>query len=282
MVMGRKFVIGDVHGRARALKEVLGKAGFDYDNDKLILLGDIVDGGYNTNAVVRELSKVKKLVFVIGNHDKMFMDFLFKGATAKHWLNQGGASTLNSYGGIVVPNAEVLGEPYCIDVDGVKIPRAHVEFFARSKLYHVEDDCLFVHAGIDPRKTMSEQDEHSLLWDRKIIEYAEKNDIEGFEKVYIGHTTTQHIEREILNFKCRGCGLETEEEATVKKAMHEFMRCPKCKCTDIFQSLGCTKPVKIGNLVCVDTGAGWDGRLTMLDVDSEKYYQSSLQEPPIV
>jgi serine/threonine protein phosphatase 1 len=633
--MGRKLVIGDIHGRVDALKEVLEKSGFDKEADKLILLGDIVDGGFNTNEVVNELSKIKNLVFVIGNHDKMFMDFLFKGATAKHWLNQGGANTLNSYGGSVVPNAEVLGEPCYIDVDGVKIPRAHVEFFARSKLYHVEDDCLFVHAGINPLRIMTEQDEHSLLWDRKIIEYAEKHDIEGFEKVFVGHTclvkdsliytenglctidnavgiiysildkklvknkiinkwykkekvykiysnniieatedhklvvlrdgkqqfikvsdlkkndwllvpkklniggkkqllkwynkkynkglsinhpkyvnenvayllgvilgdgnteinsisinehykknllviqkilketfglksnifkrknkncyririnsiefrnsmdiknkttyflnlisksklnvrrsfiaglidsdgsinktvtiyqknkdiltyvqwmlltdgiqssvketngmsygkkrtwyelrisstfknkiyeeyplkyynrkkklleatkiksrnmkryfnygdflmydikkikysgvkdvvdlevdnshtfivnsicshnSTQHIEREFLNFKCRNCGLETEEEATVKKAMHEFVRCPKCGSNDIFQSIGCTKPIKIGNLVCVDTGAGWDGRLTMLDIDSEKFYQSSLQEPPI-
>jgi predicted phosphodiesterase len=42
----RRFVIGDIHGRVQALKEVLEKCSFDKKKDRLIVLGDVVDGDY--------------------------------------------------------------------------------------------------------------------------------------------------------------------------------------------------------------------------------------------
>ncbi len=40
----KKFVVGDIHGGAKAFKQVLEKSEFDYENDLLISLGDICDG----------------------------------------------------------------------------------------------------------------------------------------------------------------------------------------------------------------------------------------------
>jgi hypothetical protein len=40
----RTFVIGDIHGGARALNQWMERSGFDFDNDCLIQLGDLVDG----------------------------------------------------------------------------------------------------------------------------------------------------------------------------------------------------------------------------------------------
>ncbi len=61
----RRFVLGDVHGRILALKEVLKKSKFDYKKDKLIILGDVVDGGYNTYMVIEELLKIKNKILTI-------------------------------------------------------------------------------------------------------------------------------------------------------------------------------------------------------------------------
>ena len=36
--------MGDIHGNYRGLLQCLEKSNFDYDNDKLIQLGDVVDG----------------------------------------------------------------------------------------------------------------------------------------------------------------------------------------------------------------------------------------------
>ena len=38
------------------------------------------------------------------------------------------------------------------------------------------------------------------------------------------------------------------------------------------------EPVKLGKLWDIDTGAGWAGKLTVMDVDTEKYWQSDRVE----
>ena len=48
----RTLVIGDIHGRYNALKQVFNSSKFDYERDRLILLGDIVDGGVNAYLVI--------------------------------------------------------------------------------------------------------------------------------------------------------------------------------------------------------------------------------------
>jgi NAD-dependent SIR2 family protein deacetylase len=100
--------------------------------------------------------------------------------------------------------------------------------------------------------------------------------------VFIGHTSTQLIEREFINYKCRNCKNEWEKEYNKKEDLTGEPICEKCQSKNIFQSLGCTKPLKIGNLFCLDTGAGWDGRLTIMNVETEDFWQSELQTPSIL
>lgn len=83
----KKFVIGDIHGRYNALKEVLKKSKFNCKKDKLIILGDIVDGGYNSYMVVGELLKIKNKVFIMGNHDEWFMNHIKTGWAGDIWLS---------------------------------------------------------------------------------------------------------------------------------------------------------------------------------------------------
>jgi serine/threonine protein phosphatase 1 len=44
----REFIIGDIHGGFRALSQLLTNSNFDYDNDRLISLGDLTEE-YNLN-----------------------------------------------------------------------------------------------------------------------------------------------------------------------------------------------------------------------------------------
>ncbi len=79
----KRYVIGDIHGRYKALKEVLKKSNFNYDTDKLIVLGDVVDGGVNTYEVVEELLKIKNLIYILGNHDVFLLIILSQGGQMK-------------------------------------------------------------------------------------------------------------------------------------------------------------------------------------------------------
>ena len=121
----RRLVIGDIHGRVEALKQCLERSSFDFDNDKLIVIGDVCDGGYNTYEVIEELLKIKNLVFVRGNHDQWFINS-FSGAYDNIlWLDQGGNATIKSY-------------------DTEYIPLDHQKFFNNSIPYHEEDNKLFL------------------------------------------------------------------------------------------------------------------------------------------
>lgn len=238
----RRLVIGDIHGRFEALKEVLTNSSFDYRKDLLISLGDICDGGYNTDLVVEELLKIKNLVFVLGNHDEWFLNNLSTGWAEEIWLQQGGANTLKSYGGKVV-EADNFSRRSKLDLRGVNVPVTHQDFFNRAVLYYELDDMLFVHGGINPAiPKITSQSKHDLLWDRNLIGFARKKPVPGYKKVFVGHTTTQTF----------GNLLEVKD---------------------------CMAPIKFNNLWCLDTGAGWNGKLTIMNLDTEEYWQSKIQTP---
>jgi serine/threonine protein phosphatase 1 len=69
--MKRILVIGDIHGGLKAVHEVFQKATITAE-DKLIFLGDYVDGWSESAAMIdlmMELSKSNECIFIKGNHD---------------------------------------------------------------------------------------------------------------------------------------------------------------------------------------------------------------------
>src|SRR4051812_15465598 len=95
--MGRKFVMGDIHGACRALRQCLERSTFDYNEDQLIFLGDVADGWPETKDCVEELLKIKNLVFIFGNHDFWTLEWMETGHADDIWLSQGGDATVKSY-----------------------------------------------------------------------------------------------------------------------------------------------------------------------------------------
>jgi serine/threonine protein phosphatase 1 len=76
--MSRKLVIGDIHGGYKALVEILEKAAVT-SKDNLIFLGDYVDGWSQSPELIDlliELGKEQKCIFIRGNHDQLFLDWL--------------------------------------------------------------------------------------------------------------------------------------------------------------------------------------------------------------
>jgi len=80
----RRFVCGDIHGAHKALVQVLERSGFDYENDMLITLGDIVDGWGDSFMCVEELLKIKNRIDIVGNHD--CLDIETEVFTKRGWL----------------------------------------------------------------------------------------------------------------------------------------------------------------------------------------------------
>lgn len=235
----KRFVIGDIHARFTALKEVLKKSKFDYKKDKLIVLGDVVDGGLDTFKVVEELLKIDNLIYIFGNHDLWAIGWFKHGSAPNIWITQGGANTVRSYGGKVADDGYVVDDAE-IEVPGV-VPVTHQHFFNTGVYYHVEDDMVFVHGGFNPftNKPLQKQKKSTLVWDRELIQYAKKHVIKQYKYVFVGHTATQYIN-------------------------------------------GTDTPQQFNNLWCMDTGAGYKGFLTIMDItnsDKVQYWQSKEQKP---
>ncbi|MEI9919157.1 MAG: metallophosphoesterase [Bacteroidota bacterium] len=171
--MMKTFVLGDVHGACRALTQVLERASFDYENDRLICLGDVVDGWPHTKQAIDELLKIKNLIYLLGNHDVWALQWMETREAAEVWLDQGGRATCDSY------------------KEG--IPGSHLNFFRQAKYYFVEDNRLFVHAGVLPGMEAEECSDETLLWDRTMVQLArhlnsKDRKITPYDEVFVGHT----------------------------------------------------------------------------------------------
>lgn len=232
----RTFCIGDIHGAYLALKNLLDQVNFDFNDDKLIVLGDVCDGWSQTPEAIELLMKIKNLVYIQGNHDEWtvkflnspmpkFMDSSYDSYRA--WFHHGGKATLDAY-------------ERCPELI-VK----HTEFLANSPVFYIdENNNLFVHAGFQPGCV---NDDGSLktgefykdvyLWDRDFWNamYAGKNLAKNFNKVYIGHTPT-------LNYP-----------------------------NNIGEHL---KPIIRKNVINMDTGSAFTGKLSMMNIDTGELFQS--------
>src|SRR6187401_2747364 len=102
----RLYIIGDVHGRADLLDQMVGQIRDDMAThgevvSLTVTLGDYVDRGPDSRGVLERLSHnpfPTPYVALKGNHEELFEAFLDDVSDGKHWLKLGGLQTLRSYG----------------------------------------------------------------------------------------------------------------------------------------------------------------------------------------
>ena len=266
MKMSKRFVLGDVHGNFKGLKQVLERSNFDYDNDTLISLGDICDGYSQVYECVEELINIKELVVCKGNHCDWFLQWLESGIHPVKW-SQGGYGTATSY----LRQIDKEGELHYIDsryISGGKIqptsngyitslnpddvPPLHQQFFRAMHNYYKDDDNnIFVHGGFNRHLLLREQMPYVFYWDRDLFLSA-------------------------LSFKAMDRG---ELMKGVKEAEFKI----KEPCKEVFIGHTATinwktdKPLHAANVWNLDTGSGGStGRLTIMDVETKEYWQSDL------
>jgi serine/threonine protein phosphatase 1 len=143
------YVIGDIHGCLRPLQRLLEKIA-PQPGDEVIFIGDYIDRGPQSREVVEYLLDLPyRCVFLLGNHEKMLLDYL-DGADEGLYLANGGLETIQSYGG-----------------HAANIPPTHLRFFRNLRPMYETTDYLFVHAGIRPLVSMEKQNVGDLVWIRQ-------------------------------------------------------------------------------------------------------------------
>ena len=235
MLENRTFVIGDIHGGLRALVQILQKINLTA-TDKLIFLGDYVDGWSESPQLIDfliELSLTNNCIFIRGNHDQLFLDYLqnnYENLDEKMWFKHGGKATVDAYRKISIDKKT-----------------KHIKFLQSLHDYYLDaQNRLFIHAGFTNVNGVAYEYFPKLFyWDRTLWETAIALDksieiyselypkrFKIYSEIYIGHTPTTRINSLI--------------------------------------------PVNRACVWNVDTGAAFNGKLSILNIDTKEFWQSDL------
>lgn len=177
--MNRTFAVGDIHGCLDQLEDLMARIDPDKD-DLIVFLGDYIDRGPRPLDVVDyliDLSSEFPCVFLRGNHEHMFLEFLEFGADRTLFFSNGGMRTIESYLG---------GEPFASNSQVVRaLSEEHRDFYAGMKWYYEDRHYIYVHAGVRPGIPMNLQDRLDFIWIRGDFIFSPT----GLEKkVIFGHT----------------------------------------------------------------------------------------------
>ncbi|CAB4196978.1 bis(5'-nucleosyl)-tetraphosphatase PrpE [uncultured Caudovirales phage] len=144
----RTILIGDIHGCIEEFNELLNKLSYNKNTDRLILLGDLIDRGPDSVAVVKKARELD-LECVMGNHEHKFLK----------WNNNRGSS-----------NDVYDKKPHYNDFSDEDI-----NYIFRMPTYIKLDNIIVVHAGLKPGISISSQLKDDLMYlrytdlDRKFI-----------------------------------------------------------------------------------------------------------------
>lgn len=213
------FAVGDIHGRTDLLVnlhcQILEKSKTVRSDQRKIIyyLGDYIGCGPDGAGVIDMLISAPlpgfESVFLLGDNDLALISFLKGEADFLRWSNNknekfelpthylvsknvttwlyenGGIETLQSYG------VQTYNDPTPQNIADMrvqllrKIPTDHLTFLENLKLSDSKGDFFFVHAGIDPRRSLINQNPSDLL----MIEEPFLNSKKVYDKVIVhGHT----------------------------------------------------------------------------------------------
>ncbi len=179
--MKEKFiVIGDTHGCLRPTLEVVDTCNKLYPTHKIIFLGDYLDRGLEVSELIQFISTLNA-VFLLGNHEQMFF------------------SNLNVLINNNFDQKTIVGflskyriDDYCLNWLSNNL-----------KIKHETAEYIFSHAGLNPKKSINDQNADDYLWSNSIDSYK----LITKKIVVHGHTMVKNVSINDNNINIdTGCG----------------------------------------------------------------------------
>lgn len=204
------YAIGDIHGEAQRLRALYSLIRdrhadqFGQASIRIVHLGDYVDRGpdsFDVIEAIMELSEDPLIepIALAGNHEAMLLKAVDapNGDSRRHWLNNGGCETLQSYA----------------ERGHGDIMRSHLEWMRALPAIYIEHSQkrVFVHAGVLPDQFPNEADE-VYLWTRSpaFFDVARwHNTVLADWTVVHGHTPTSDGFPEVVGDKCKRINLDS-------------------------------------------------------------------------
>lgn len=183
----RRFVIGDIHGCIATLVELVLNNIKPKRNDEIIFVGDLIDRGPNSKAVVdfvMELQKKFKVIVIRGNHEQMLLDSLTDDYAFELWYFNGSEETLHSF---QISHPSEMAQKY-------------IDFFSILPFYVLLEDFVVTHGDLNFDVEDPFTDTHTMLWGRWLPFRPEKI---NYRRLVVGHTPTplEMIKRAIKESK---------------------------------------------------------------------------------
>jgi len=201
----RTLVVGDIHGKLGLFNLLLEKMEYSAGEDRLILIGDLVDRGEDSRGVVARAIALKReapnsVIILRGNHEAMMLAALShpESEQAELWYYNGGIETLQSY----------------MDEEGeFDVPEEHWDFLASLPTWYEDEHAIYVHASLPQGDDETflhpgeAPESPELYWARNRRFFAE---YQG-KTVVFGHTITGMVfgEREKVWLRDSLIGVDT-------------------------------------------------------------------------
>ncbi|WP_042454033.1 metallophosphoesterase family protein [Neobacillus dielmonensis] len=150
--MKRKLAISDVHGQLTALNHLLDAAKFNPTQDQLVFLGDLIDRGPDSVGVIKFVKQLQEnhpenIFVILGNHEIMLRRYIF-GGSSHMWLQYGGLKVI-----------EEMKTLFAGETDR----NDHLVWLANLPLAYMDENYLYVHAGMDVSCPIHKQHEDSTF-----------------------------------------------------------------------------------------------------------------------
>ena len=160
--MGRRIVIGDIHGCYNTLKNLIESQIIITSDDQVFFVGDLIDRGPRSREVLDYLMQLKLQQYHIncvrGNHEEMLLKTLDADSSLQDWFMNGAEETLKSFAiqNVLLNRRENLK----------LIPEPYITFMQTFPYYYDLEDHIIVHAGLNFNSKDILEDTHSMIWSR--------------------------------------------------------------------------------------------------------------------
>ena len=252
---GRDFVVGDLHGMDHLLDRLLSKVGFNPNRDRLLALGDLIDREPGSVRLLNRVAENDWFYSLLGNHEEMMIQSQQDPQTSHAWYWCGNKWARDLEVDLLDRFRSVASQfPIAIEVelrDGRRIGLVHAEVDLNSSWTELAS---IEHATPDRARQLREsalygRDRAMVLRNRRT--WLEQVPLSGPRKQLIAtcDEPVAGIDRIYSGHTVLGQG-------------------PRL-------------PESIGNVMMIETGAymAESGRLTMVDLLDEIYWQAGNQGP---
>lgn len=157
------FVIGDLHGCARQMRDLQAQMHSTDPDAHQVYVGDYVDRGEQSQEVLQTLYDLREnpaVTCLCGNHEDMMLRFLQEPSPkSARWLQFGGLNTLGSFG--ITEGAPLLALAEKLQA---AIGPDMINWLETLPTSWDSGNLTVVHAGADPALPMDQQQHQTLKW----------------------------------------------------------------------------------------------------------------------